>query len=321
MDITTTSKPTATALAPADLIERAKEYARQSKAPATLKTYQSVWITFTAWCEARGLVSLPAEVETLVAYIADQADRIKPVTIKKHLAAISQIHKLRGFPTPVQAEPVKLTMQGLRRVKGTASKPKSALRVEHVKKMVESMPDTLVGTRDKAIILLGFVAGMRRSEIVSLNLNQGDLAFEPEGLVVTIRRGKRDQEGRGRAVAVPRGRHEETCPVRAVRRWMEASGLQEGPLFVRLDRGAAGQRLSDKSVALVVKKSAARAKLDPVLFSGHSLRRGFCTETARAGAAERDIARTTGHASIQVLRGYCEAGTMFGSAAAKVLDL
>ena len=320
MDITNTSSTTTTALAPADLIEKAKEYARASKAPATLRTYRSVWMTFTAWCEDRRLVPLPAEVETVVSYVADQAERIRPQTIKKHLAAISQIHKLRGFPTPVQAEPVKLTMQGLRRLKGTASKPKSALRVEHIKKMVDSMPDTLVGTRDKAIILLGYVAGMRRSEVVSLNLNQGDLAFEPEGLVVTIRKSKRDQEGKGRAVAVPRGRHEETCPVRAVRRWMEVSGLQEGPLFIRLDRGAKGQRLSDKSVALVVKKYAAKAGLDPVLFSGHSLRRGFCTETARAGAAERDIARSTGHRS-QVLRGYIEAGTLFEGCAAKVLDL
>jgi len=153
------------------------------------------------------------------------------------------------------------------------------------------------------------------------HLDHDDLAFEPEGLVTTIKKSKRDQDGKGRAVAAPRGRHEETCPVRAVRLWMDETGRQEGPLFIRLDRGAAGQRLSDRSVALVVKKYAARAGLDPVLFSGHSLRRGFATETARAGAAERDIARSTGHLSLAVLRSYVEQGTMFEKCAAKVLDL
>ena len=319
MDLTRTSAPTNTDLATADLIEQAKEYARASKAPATLRTYKSVWSTWTSWCEAQGLAPLPAEVETVVAYIADQAKRIKPQTIKKHLAAISQAHKLQGFASPVQAEPVKLTMQGLRRVKGTASSPKKALRVEHIKAMVGTMLDSLMGTRNKAIILLGFVTGMRRSEIVALDLD--DLAFEPEGLVVSIRRGKRDQEAHGRQVAVPRGKHEATCPIRAVRRWLDEMDLPEGPLFVRLDKGSKGQRLSDKSVAVIVKQAAARAGLDPVLVSGHSLRRGFATETARAGAAERDIARTTGHRSLVVLRGYVEAGQLFESAAAKVLDL
>ena len=176
---------------------------------------------------------------------------------------------------------MKLTMQGLRRVKGVAAKPKAALRVEHVKAVVAAMPGDLVGIRDTAIVLLGFVAGMRRSEIVALDVDA--VAFEPEGIVISIRKSKRDQEGKGRQVAVPRGRHEATCPVRAVRRWLDVSGIQNGPLFVRLDPGAPRDRLSGKSVALIVKRVAARAGIDPVLFSGHSLRRGFCTEAARAG--------------------------------------
>lgn len=211
-------------------------------------------------------------------------------------------------------------MQGLRRTHGTASTPKKALKVEWLKGMVAALPHSLVGVRNKAILLLGFCAGMRRSEIVGLDL--GDVVFEPEGAVVTIKRSKRDQEGKGRQVGVPRGQHEGTCPVRALQDWIRMSGLIAGPLFVRLDPGGqAGERLDGRAVAHIVQRAARRAGLDPVMFSGHSLRRGFCTETARMGAAERDIARTTGHSSMAVLRGYVEAGTIFQSCAARVLDL
>ena len=308
-----------TGLVPAHLIERAKDYARASKAASTLRTYEAVWAGFASWCATRGLCPLPACAETVVIYVSDQAERLRPVTLKKHLAAISQVHKMAGQPSPVQTEPVRLVMQGIRRVKGTASQPKKALRVDHLKKMVAALPGGAVGIRDKAILLLGFAAGMRRSEIVGLDV--GDVAFEPEGAVITIRRSKRDQEAKGRQVALLRGRHETTCPVRAVRAWLEVSGATPGPLFVRLDLGAPRVRLNGRAVAHVVQRASGRAGLDPDLFSGHSLRRGFCTEAARAGAAERDIARTTGHASMAVLRSYVEAGTIFEGCAARVLDL
>jgi site-specific recombinase XerD len=306
-------------IATAELLAKARLLAEASKAASTLKTYESVWATFTAWCSSMSLESWPASPKTVVLYITDRADELKPQTIKKHLAAISQIHKLAGHPSPVQSEPVKLVMQGLRRMKGTASTHKKALRVEHIRKMVAGMPDTNIGIRDKAIILVGFVAGMRRSEVVSLDV--ADITFEPEGVVVTIRRSKRDQEGRGRQVAVPRGRHEATCPVRALRAWLDLPVVSQGALFVRLDPAGRCQRLAGRAVAHIVQRAAKRGGLDPSMFSGHSLRRGFCTETARAGAAERDIARTTGHSSMAVLRGYVEAGTIFEQCAASALDL
>jgi site-specific recombinase XerD len=311
---------TLSGLVPADLMERAREYARASKSPATLRAYATVWRNFGSWCDRRGLVAMPASQETVVAYVVEQAERLRPQTVKKHLAAISQMHQLAGEDSPVQSTPVRLVMQGLRRTKGVASQPKKALRVSHLKSMVAVVPDTDVGIRDRALLLLGFAAGMRRSELVGLNVE--DLDFQPEGIVATIKRSKRDQEGRGRQVAVPRGRYPGTCPVRAVQRWLDVSGIKSGPLFVRLDRATEGRsRLSGRSVALIVKKAADQAGLDPEMFAGHSLRRGFCTETARAGAAERDIARTTGHSSLAVLRGYVEAGQLFERCAAQVLDL
>jgi len=311
--------PDPTGIVVADLMDRARGYARASKAEGTLKTYATVWKAFTGWCDAHGVVALPADPETIVAYVADQADRLRPQTVKKHLAAISQCHKMAGHPSPVQHEAVRLVMQGLRRVKGVAGSPKKALRVDHVKKMIATLPEGVVGVRDKAILLLGFVGGMRRSEIVGLDV--ADVAYEPEGAVVTIRRSKRDQEAHGRLVAVPRGHHEATCPVRALQAWVQTPGVTDGPMFVRLDPGAPRDRLDGRGVALVVKRAAQRAGLDPTLFSGHSLRRGFATETARGGATEAEIARTTGHRSLLVLRSYVEAGTLFGSCAARVLDL
>ena len=308
-----------TGLVVADLIDRAKEYARASKAASTLKTYDTCWRIFTTWCRDHDLSALPAKPETVAAFVADRAENTKPVTIKKALAAISVAHKVAGFESPTASEAVRLTMQGLRRVKGVAGNPRKALRVEHIRKMVATLPGGPVGVRDRCVVLLGFVAGMRRSEIVALDV--ADVASEPEGAVVTIRRSKRDQDGKGRQVAVPRGHHDATCPVRALQAWTAASGITEGPLFVRLDPGAPRDRLDGRSVALIVKRAARRAGLDPAMFSGHSLRRGFCTEAARGGAAERDIARTTGHSSMMVLRGYVEQGTLFENCAAKVLDL
>lgn len=304
---------------PDDLITKALEYARASKAKATLKTYSSAWRSFTGWCESHGVGPLPSSPEAVAAYIAQQADCLRPVTIKKHLAAISTAHKAAGLSTPTNSEAVRLTMQGLRRVKGTAPAPKAALRTDHLRRMVAGLGDAAVERRDRALLLVGFSTGMRRSEIVGLDI--GDLSFEPEGVVLVIRRSKRDQEGQGRHVPVLRGHHDETCPVRALRSWISVLGREVGPLFVRLDRAGAGQRLTGKSVALIVKLRVEQAGLDPVLFAGHSLRRGFVSEAARGGASEAEIARTTGHTSVKVLRGYMEQATMFEHAAGRVLDL
>jgi len=306
-------------LLPVHLVERAREYARASKSDGTIRTYTSVWRCFTTWCESQGVTPCPATPDTIVAYVVDQAERLKPQSVKKHLAAISQAHLTAGYESPVQHQSVRLVMQGLRRTKGVASAPKKALRVEHIRKMVSIIPDTLVGIRDRAIVLVGFVAGMRRSEIVGLDVE--DIAFEPEGAVLTIKKSKRDQEGKGRQVAVPFGHHEKTCPVRALRAWLAASGVTQGPIFIRLDPDGEGQRLDGRAVAHVVQRAARRAGLDPSMFAGHSLRRGFCTESARAGASESEIARTTGHTSMAVLRGYIEQGTLFTETAASKLDL
>jgi integrase len=205
------------------------------------------------------------------------------------------------------------TFAGIRRAKGTAPALTEDLRL-----MVRAMPYSLLGSRDRALLLIGFAGAFRRSELVSLDVE--DLAFEREGVVVTLRRSKTDPVGQGRKIGIPLGSGK-TCPVRALERWMEAAGIEEGPLFRPVTRHSHVEdcRLSDKAVALIVKRWAQAVGLDPALYAGHSLRSGLATSAARNGASERSIMNQTGHRSVQMVRRYIREGTVFQeNAAAKV---
>ena len=304
-----------------ELMDKARALAAQSKSPATIRAYRSVWKKFEAWCDARDVTSLPATPEVVALYVADQGDHLKVATIEKHLAAISQIHKMAGHHSPCQDQSVRMVMAGLRRTKGMAPQKKASLSVDNLKQMVSSLPDTMVGKRDRALLLIGYIGGLRRSEIAALDIES--LTFVPEGILLHLRRSKTDQDGRGRQLAIPMGKYPETCPVRAVRSWLSESRISSGALFTRLDpaRQTEQQRLSAHSVGQVVKLAAAQAGLDPDAVGGHSLRRGFATSAARAGASERSIARQTGHRSMKVLRGYIEEGTIWEDCAAGKLGL
>jgi integrase len=187
--------------------------------------------------------------------------------------------------------------------------------------MVASLPDSLIGRRDACLLLLGFAMAARRSELVALTVE--DLTATADGLVVTIRRSKTDQEGQGRQTGVPYGSNQMTCPIRATQTWLEASGIETGPLFRSVDRhGRLGNSaLSDKAVALIVKRAAERAGLNPNRFAGHSLRSGMATSAARGGATEAQIMEQTGHRSLTVLRRYIRRGTLFDENAASKLGL
>jgi integrase len=182
--------------------------------------------------------------------------------------------------------------------------------------MLEVLPDNLLGLRDRALLLLGFAGAMQRGELIALDFS--DLARTREGLVVMICRGKTDQTQRGRKVGIPFGTTPQTCPVRAVLKWVEASGISHGPLFRSVNRpGHVSEgRLSDRTVARVVKRSLLAAGIDPRRFSGHSLRAGLATAAAMAGASERSIAEQTGHKSLAVLRRSIRDGSLFRENAA-----
>ena len=186
--------------------------------------------------------------------------------------------------------------------------------------MSEALPDDLRGSRDRALLLVGFAGGMRRSEIIGLDME--DVAIEPEGLAVTIRRSKTDQEGQGRLIGIVRGaRGPLTDPVAAIEDWRAAAGIESGPLFREVDRaGRVGAgRLSDRAVARIVKRSAARVGIDPERVSGHSLRAGLATSAAAAGAPERVIMSTTGHRSVTMVRRYIRQGSKYVESASRYL--
>jgi integrase len=264
---------------------------------------------------------LPAAPDTVAAYIADCAQRLKPGSIQRQLNAIAEAHKAAGLESPTHNAVVKNTMKGIRRTLGTAPAQKTAALTDDIRAMVDAAGDGTIGARDRALILLGFAGAFRRSELVGLDT--ADCAFGKDGLTVTLRRSKVDQEGAGRKVGIPYGSNPETCPVRTMQAWIEAAGLGTGPVFRSINRhGHIGPgRLSGIDVARIVKKLADRAGLDSAKYAGHSLRAGHATSAARAGASERSIMNQTGHRSVQMVRRYIREGSLFRENSAGKLGL
>jgi integrase len=319
-ELTITSDGTGT-LAPVPHLERAREFARQSKAESTLRGYRADWKHFFEWCEAGHLCPMPASPETVAGYIAECAGRLKVGSIQRRLNAIAEAHKAVGLDSPTQAGMVKATMKGIRRANGVAPIQKSAALTADIRAMIGATDVGTIGARDRALVLLGFAGAFRRSELVSLDVE--DCAFSKDGLTITLRRSKTDQEGQGRKVGIPYGSNPETCPVRTVQGWMEQAAVTLGPLFRSINRHGQVQpgRLSGIDVARVVKKLAERAGLDPAKFAGHSLRAGHATSAAIAGAPERSIMNQTGHRSVQMVRRYIRDASLFRENSAGKLGL
>jgi len=306
------------ALAPA--MQSARAYAKAAKSDATRRAYRTSWGAFADWCGSRNLSFMPAAPETVAVYIAKLADAGRKVaTIERALAAISEAQRAGGYPSPRASAPVRSVLQGIRRTKLTAQRQVAPIVLSDLRAMVSTLPKGLKGTRDRAILLLGFAGAFRRSELVGLDVV--DLATSEDGLTVTLRRSKTDQEGAGRKVGIPRGGS--LCPVRAVAAWLEVRGDVAGPLFVGLTRHgkSTGLRLDGKDIANLIKSAAKAAGLDPAKVSGHSLRAGLVTTAARAGKSERAIMGQTGHRSVTMVRRYIRDAGLFDDNAADGIGL
>jgi site-specific recombinase XerD len=311
-----------------ELLERARDYAAGAKAESTRKAYAGDWADFAGWCVGQGFEPLPAAPSVVGLYLADRASVLKPSSLSRRLAAISVAHRQQGFHLDTRAPQIRDVMTGIRRSKaqaGVVTTKKTAAVSDDIRTMVGKLSEAepkkeKIGTRDRALLLLGFAGAFRRSELVALDA--GDVAVHKEGLAVKIRVSKTDQEGVGRQVAICYGSDPATCPVRAVKTWLAMVGT-DGPLFRAINKGGriGTERLSDKAVALVVKRTATAAGLDAAAYAGHSLRSGFATTAARNGASEAAIMRQTGHKSVQVVRGYIRAGGLFNDSAAAKLGL
>lgn len=304
------------------LVRQARDYAARARAANTKRAYQNDWHDFTSWCAEQGLQPLPAAPQTIALYLTARAETHRVSSLQRRLSAISQAHQAAGFPPiSTRQEPLHSVWMGIKRDKGTAQRGKAPVVTEELRAMVATLPDSLLGIRDRALLLLGFAGAFRRSELVSLDVD--DVNMTRDGVIVTLRRSKTDQEGQGQKIGIPYGSNPATCPVRALQAWLEASGITEGPLFRAIDRHGNLQpgRLSDKAVALVVKRWAAAAGLDPTKYAGHSLRAGLATAAAAAGVNERVIMNQTRHRSVMMVRRYIRDGSLFRENAAAMVGL
>jgi integrase len=298
------------------LAEAAQAYVQASRAPRTREAYRAQWSAFTSWCAQHELEPLPAAPETVAIYLSARAQQGRKVsTLAQALAAISQAHQFAGHESPRGHRAVREAFKGIRRTHGSAPSQKLPLFDVQLRAIVKALPATLGGARDRALLLVGFAGAFRRTELVALNVE--DVAFGNEGLTITLRRSKTDQEAQGRKVGLPYGSAAASCPVRALQAWLELAHISKGPLFRSVDRhGNIGGALPARDVARVVKRSARAVGLEPAKLAGHSLRAGLATSAAKAGKAAHAIMKQTGHRSVAMVQRYIRDAELFSDNAA-----
>jgi len=287
---------------------------RSSKASNTLRAYKADLKDFSAFCTNNGLSSMPTEPKILSLYLTHLSATSKFSTLKRRIASISVIHRMKGHYLDTKHPIIMENLHGIKRVIGTNQKAKKPILINDLKKIVNVIDEYLNHSelkkikksreirnkiRDKALILIGFAGGFRRSEIV--NIDYDDVEFVGEGIKIFIKRSKTDQSGEGMVKAIPYFENKTYCPVNSLKNWIEHSKINSGKLFV----------ISDKSVSLIIKKYASLAGLDSNKYAGHSLRSGFATSAAEAGAEERNIMAMTGHKTTQMVRRYIQEANLF----------
>ena len=288
----------------------ATSYLKASLSDSTKRAYASDLDHFLAWGG-----TIPASPESLARYLALHGESLSPFTLARRLVAIGKAHTAQRQANPCDSELVRSVLRGIRRVHGSAQRQVDPLLREDVLAIIDSLPDTIKGVRDRALLLVGFGAALRRSELVGLTAE--DVKFVAEGVILRLRRSKTDQEGEGRDIGVPFARSR-ACPVKALRAWLDHAGIAAGPIFRAVSKGGRIQpdAMTAQSVALVIKFYAARIGLDPERLSGHSLRAGLITSAAKLGVSTHKIRQQSGHRSDSMLARYIRDGELFVNNAA-----
>jgi len=276
---------------------------KMSKANNTIRAYKSDFKDFSMFCAKNGFSSLPTEPKIISLYVTYLSSGRKISTLKRRIASISVVHRLRGHYIDTKHPIIIENLMGIRRKTGSFQRSKKPILINELKQIIKAIDTTNKNKgrvlRDKAIILTGFSGGFRRSELVSIDYN--DLEFVSEGVKIFIKRSKTDQSGEGMIKALPYFDNKEFCPVTFLKKWLDISKIRNGLIF----------NISDKSVALLIKKYASVAGLDSEKYSGHSLRSGFATVSAEFGADERSIMAMTGHKTTQMVRRYIQEANLF----------
>jgi site-specific recombinase XerD len=289
---------------------------KNSKANNTVRAYKSDFNDFGLFCAQNGLKSLPSEPKIVSLYLTHLSSKdIKMSTLKRRLVSIGVIHKLKGHYLDTKHPSIIENIMGIKRRKGSVQKGKKPILINSLKNIIntidEQKKDEIKKIRDRSIILIGFSGGFRRNEIVSLDYD--DLDFVPEGLKITLKRSKTDQFGEGTLKGLPYLDNSQYCPVLSLKKWIETSNINSGPLFRRFSKSSklTDNRLTDQTVALLIKKYLNLAGVDSKNYSGHSLRSGFATSAAESGAGERSIMAMTGHKSTEMVRRYIKEANLF----------
>ena len=302
-----------------ELLEIATDYAQKARASSTRRSYERDFRVFAEWCRARGFAPLPCPPPAVALYIGELAKvrGFRPSTIDRILVGIAHAHRSRGHSWDTRSPAIAEVRAGIRRELGVAPAQKAPISDDELARMVATLGADLAGLRDRALLTLGWCGAFRRSELVALTV--ADIVREAEGLVVTVRRSKMDQEGRGARKGIPYASTPALCPVRALEAWLEAASIAAGPLFRRIDRHGKvhARALNDRSVARIVQCVAGRVGIDPSRVAGHSLRSGFVTTASRKGKSLDSIMRQTLHRDQRVALSYIRHAQVFDDNAAK----
>ena len=289
---------------------------QNSKADNTVRAYRSDFKDFSLFCSQNGFKSLPSEPKIVSIYLTYLSTKdVKISTLKRRLVSIGVLHKLKGYYLDTKHPSIIENIMGIKRRKGSFQKGKKPILINNLKKIInvidEYKEEEIKKLRDRSIILIGFSGGFRRNEIVSLDYE--DLDFVQEGLKINLKRSKTDQFGKGSVKGLPYFTSSRYCPVISINKWIEISKINSGPLFRRFIKGSklSENRLTDQTVALIIKKYLNLAGIDSKNYSGHSLRSGFATSAAEAGAEERTIMAMTGHKSTEMVRRYIKEANIF----------
>ena len=299
---------------------------KNSKSINTVRAYKSDFRDFELFCTQNGFKSLPTDPRIVSLYLTHMSTKdVKMSTLKRRLVSIGVIHKIKGHYLDTKHPSIIENIMGIKRRKGSIQKGKKPILISNLKQLINTIDhynnDEIKKFRDRSIILIGFAGGFRRNEIVSLDYE--DLDFVSEGLKINIRKSKTDQFGEGLVKALPYFNNLQYCPVLSLKKWIEVSDIKSGPLFRRFSKGPklTENRLTDQTVALLIKQYLKLAGIDGENYSGHSLRSGFATSAAESGAEERSIMAMTGHKSTEMVRRYIIEANLFKNNALNKLKI
>jgi integrase len=321
MDAPQTIAPTARA---AMALAKSQAYQDAADAAATLRAYASDLKNFEAWCARHEMTALPATPQVVGAYLAAAGEGYAMQTLRRRVAAIARASGVTGYPLDTKHPAIRETLRGIGRTHGSRGRRSAALTTAELKKLSRVCEPGLAGDRDRALLLIGFAGALRRSELVALDVER--LTWSGEGVTLLIEKSKTDKDGEGAEVMIVFGRHEDTCPVRALRRWLDSAAIKAGPVFRKVNKAARveGRRLSEDAVRQILLRRAVQAGVkgslaEPV--SPHGLRAGFVTTAYRNGVPDEEIMGHTRHRSLTTMRSYVRRSKLSKTAPAGKLGL